>query len=201
VDYSKDAIKLAREKLKRQDVELRKRLSFILGDINKVDLGRDKFDAVFCIDVFEHLYPEELEVLMKKVTKILKKGGKLLVHTEANRYYLDYLHHIYVYPISQFLIFLNKIFTGNNYPGLSKDPRNKYHKKQHVNEPTYFSLAKLFKKHKFRGKIITIIPYKPFLSWKDFVYNIVVYLYPLSLFPPFRFFFAYDFICVMSKRK
>jgi len=168
-------------------------------DANKIKFNKNTFDMVISIDVFEHLYPEELETVIMNVSNILKKNGMLLIHTEANKIYLNFTHPFYVYPISSFLIWANKILTGNEYPNLPKDPRNDLHKIQHVNEPTYYYLVNLFKKNEFVGKIIPIIPYKPLISWKDLIYNFLVWFFPFSKFWPMHLLFAYDYICIMKK--
>lgn len=201
IDYSISAIKLARKKLSLQKKNIKNKIYFLLMDASKVDFPKNSFDIVLSIDVFEHLYPEELEIVMKKISSILKNNGELLVHTEANKIYLNFTHRWYVYPISTFLILLNKIFTGQNYPNLPKDSQNELHKIQHVNEPTYYSLVSLFRRFKFKGKIYSIVPYKPALGRKDIIYNILVWFYPFSKFWPFHLIFAYDYICIMKNKK
>lgn len=202
IDYSKDAIILAKESLKKQDGEIQSKVKFLLADALKVELKEDQFDLVICVDVFEHLYKYELEIVMDKISKILTKDGLLLVHTETNKLYLDYVHRFYTYPLSSFLIFINRIFNNSNYPGLPKDPRNEFHKAQHVNEPTYFYLKKLFDKYKFSGKIIQSLGLiKKIFSWKDIAYNIVVLLYPFSKFPPLIYLFGTEYICIMKNNK
>jgi len=58
----------------------------------------------------------------------------------------------------------------------------------HVNEPDYFSLCRLFQKTGFRGSIYStnITVSKPLISWKDRLYNMLVYLNPLSYYFPFN---------------
>ncbi|MEK7572931.1 MAG: class I SAM-dependent methyltransferase [Patescibacteria group bacterium] len=201
IDYSKDAITLAKQNLAKQKTEIKDRVLLVLMDASRVNFPENYFDAVLAVDVFEHLYPEVLEPILKKISTILKKSGELLVHTEANKIYLNFTHKWIVYPISSFLIAINKIFTKKNYPNLSRDPRNDLHKIQHVNEPTYYYLSNLFKKFKFKGKIYPIVPYKSVLSWKDIVYNILVWFYPFSKFWPLHLLFAYDYICIMRNNK
>jgi len=198
IDYSKNAIRIAQKKLSKEK-KLIGKVKFLNMDANKIKFNKNIFDMVISIDVFEHLYPEELEKVMKKISNILKRNGELLVHTEANKIYLNFTHRWLMYPISSFLIWINKILTGNSYPNLPMDPRSDLHKMQHVNEPTYYYLLKLFKKYKFKGRIIPVIPYKPFISWKDLIYNFFVWLFPFSKFWPIHLLFAYDYICIMKK--
>lgn len=201
IDYSRDAIILANQNLAMQRKEVRNRTIFILEDASKINFPKNYFDIVLAVDIFEHLYPEELEKVLKKVSGILRKDGEFLIHTEANKIYLNFIHKWFVYPMSSFLIKINKMLTSKNYPNLPRDARNDLHKIQHVNEPTYYYLKDLFKAHNFVGKIIPRVPYKPNISWKDLVYNFVVWLFPISSIWPFHIFFAYDYICVMKNKK
>ncbi len=200
IDYSKDAIENAKKNLSKENKSIRKNVKFIRMNAVSMNFNNSSFDMVISIDVFEHLYPYEIELLMRKIKQILKPNAVLFIHTEANKIYLDYLHKYYIYPMDRLLIRLNGIITGKEYPGLPKDPRNEYHKVQHVNEPTYFSLKILFNNHGFKGRIYPMNLYKKHLSWKDIVYNTIVLFYPISLIPPFSWFFAYDFICVMKNK-
>lgn len=201
IDYAKEAIAIAQKVKKKQAKPIQKHIHFYLMDAKKLVFPDKYFDTIISIDVFEHLYKEELEIVLSEIKRVLKDDGTLLVNTEPNKLYLDFWHHIYVYPMSALLVTLSNFFTKNSYAGLPKDPRNDLHKKQHVNEPTYFYLRGLFKRHGFNGKIIeNIALLKPTISWKDRLYNILVAWYPISFFPPFSYLFAYDYIGVMKKK-
>jgi ubiquinone/menaquinone biosynthesis C-methylase UbiE len=202
IDYSADAIELAREQLKKQPLEIRNRIQFEKLDAKKINYKTSSFDAIISLDVFEHLFKEELELVMKKISQVLKKEGILLVHTETNRIYLDYTHKYYSYPLDSFLTRIYNFFLNRNYKGLPKDLRNSYHKTQHVNEPTIFYLNNLFKRHSFKGNIISVIGgCKPLLSWKDYFYNTFICFFPLSRFFPLSVLFATEYICLMRNKK
>ncbi len=200
IDYSRDGINMAKDSL-LNGKKIKGSVKFYLMDAKRLKFNKNTFDIVISIDVFEHLYSEDLKIVIKKISRVLKKDGFLLTHTEANKIYLNFTHLFYVYPVSSLFIFLNKLLTGKKYPNLPRDPRNELHKTQHVNEPTYYYLANLFKRYKFAGKIIPVVAYKPFVSWKDFIYNIFVLFYPFSSFWPLHLLFAYDYICILSNEK
>lgn len=201
VDYSKDGIKIANVLLKKQSNKVLKNAKFFQMNARKLKFNSDSFDSIIAIDVFEHLYKEELEIVLREIKRVLKPDGKLIVHTETNKIYLDYTHRFWSYPIDRFLIKINKLLTRKNYPQLPKDPRNEMHKKQHVNEPTYYYLKSLFQRHKFYGKINSIVPLKPALGWKDRIYNVPVSLYPISRFFPLHLLFAHEYLCIMRNNK
>lgn len=202
IDYAKDAIKIAKRTRLEKKENIKRYTQFFVMDAKNLQFPDNSFDIVLSFDVFEHLYPEELELAVQEIKRVLKSDGILLIHTEANKLYLNFTHNIYVYPMSTLLVLLNKLITGNNYPGLPKDPRSDIHKQQHVNEPTYFSLKHLFFSHQFSGKIISSVSMvKTVLSWKDLLYNVLVLWYPLSVVWPFHLLFAYDYICIMKNKK
>lgn len=201
IDYSRVGIEIAKESLSRQKKLTAQNAEFFVMDAKKLKFKKNYFDAVTSFDVFEHLYRDELELVMEEISRVLKPKGILLVHTEPNKIYLDFTHRLWVYPINYILIKLNSLITKREYSGLPVDPRNDMHKAQHVNEPTYFYLSNLFTKHEFKGEIIPAVPLKPRISWKDITYNIFVWLYPLSVLFPFHLLFAYDYVCIMKNNK
>ena len=201
IDYSKDAIEITNEMVRKPGNRKLKNVKFLQMDAKRLEFHSNSFDLVISIDVFEHLYKEELEIVMKEIKRVLKPGGKLIVDTAYNKIYLDYTHRFWAYPLDKLLIQLNKLIANKEYPSLPKNPRNDLHKKQHVNEPTYFYLKSLFQRHSFYGKIISIVPLKPALSWKDRVYNFSVSLYPISNFFPLHLLFAHEYLCIMQNKK
>jgi SAM-dependent methyltransferase len=202
IDYSKDAVKIASASLKTMPKNVQRFVKFYCLDAKKIDFGKNSFDAVVSFDVFEHLYKKELDIVMKNISTALKENGLLIVHTETNKIYLDFTHKYFVYPIGSLLVKINNIFVSKDYQGPPKDPRNEYHKSQHVNEPTIFYLRRLFNSYSFKGKIISVTGVlKPVLGWKDIIYNVVVCLYPFSLFPPLNILFTTEYICLMRNKK
>ncbi len=202
VDYSSDAIELAENALKSMPNKIKNSVKFYKQDAKELSFDDNYFDAIISFDVFEHLYKEELEIVMENISRILKKDGILIVHTETNKIYLDFTHKYFVYPMSLLLVKINKLIFNKDYQTPPKDPRNQFHKSQHVNEPTIFYLRKLFQQHFFKGKIISVAgALKPVLGWKDLVYNITACLYPFSLFFPLNILFTTEYICTMNNKK
>lgn len=200
VDYSTDGIKLAKMALKHQSNAIKRNVSFQVMNAKVLNFNKNYFDAVISFDVFEHLYKDELERVMRNIYRVLKPGGILLVHTETNKIYLDYTHRFWSFPLDLILIKVNNKLFGKNYPSLPLNPRNDLHLAQHVNEPTYGYLNSLFTKFGFNGEIRSQVPYKPNLTWKDWIYNIIVYLYPISNYFPLNLLFATEYICLQRKK-
>jgi|SRR3972149_1616106 ubiquinone/menaquinone biosynthesis C-methylase UbiE len=78
VDVLKDSVYWARKHWRRN-----KKMSFRLGDAHKLKFDNNSFDAVFALEVLEHVF-EPIKVL-KEVKRVLKKGGYaiFLVPTES----------------------------------------------------------------------------------------------------------------------
>lgn len=202
IDYAQAAIAIAEHARRMQSKSIQKLVSFQRMNAKKLNFPSDNFDVVISIDVFEHLYQEELVIAMQEIKRVLKPKGILLVHTEPNKIYLEWTHKYYSYPMSRLLVKVNRLFTGKEYFDLPKDLRNDLHKKQHVNEPTYNYLKHLFVQSRFEGKIISHLGLlKPLLSWKDKLYNSIVLIYPLCRLRFMRYFFATEYICIMRNKK
>ncbi|MDA8130520.1 MAG: class I SAM-dependent methyltransferase [Elusimicrobia bacterium] len=90
VDYSGDAIALAREAAAALPPEAGARVNFVRADVAAAELGEGVFDVVLMTDIVEHLYPKELSWALGKVLRALKPGGRLIVHTAPNIWYTRY---------------------------------------------------------------------------------------------------------------
>ncbi len=204
VDYSKAAIKLANKAKKHYSPSVQSKVKFMVRDAKKLSFPKGSFDVIFLVEVLEHLYPEEQIIVFEKIKKILKGDGRVIVHTSPNKIFNDLTYRFWCYPLSTVLVKLNNLLTGNSYPNLSppSEIRSSSHKIMHVSESTYFSLKKLFSRNGFCGKIFStnVTVNKPVLSWKDLLFNFIVYLYPLSKYFPFNVFWGNDFIVILEKR-
>lgn len=202
IDYSKAAVKLTKAAISRKPKKVKDRIKVKLLNAKDVDKLRGKFDLIVMTDVLEHLYPEEQRIIIGKLNKITKRGGRILAHTEPNHIYVEYTYRLWCYPMSRILVGLwNKLFHKKYVDIPSpKTLRTDSHKIMHINEPTYSRLKKLFKSGRFRPKLITKVTIeKPVLSWKDRLYNFLVCLIPLSNYYPLNIFFANDFIILADK--
>jgi len=203
IDYSKSAIDLAKKAQKKQKPVIKNNVKFGLGDAKKLEFPKNSFDMVFMIEVLEHLYPEEQEKIMKEIRRVLTKNGKLFIHTAPSKTFNDVAYPFWCYPMSTTLVGLSNLLFGSKYPNIAshREIRTKSHKAMHVNEPTYFSLKALFEKHGFSGSIrsTNITVKKPEISWKDKLFNSLVYFHPISNFPPFNIVWGNDFWALLKK--
>ena len=204
IDYSREAIKLANIALSKQPQNIKEKVSFLQMNAKKLSFADNYFDIIVSLEVWEHLYPAEQKTSLKEILRVLKSGGEVIIHTEPNRIFNQYVYRLWCYPLSSLLIFLNKCLTGKKYPNLPKWSLTALNKSRilHVNEPTYYSLKTLFCSINGLVKIESpnVIWTKPCLSWKDSIYNFVVFLYPLSCYWPFKITFGQDFLITFKKK-
>lgn len=129
LDYAKDAIDLTK-KLPRK---VSGNMEFVQISDLAIPAKDNTFDRIFFIDVIEHLYPEQLDILMCEFARVLAPKGQLIIHTFPNldHYNVGYpyftrLMHRIVNPLWQ------KVF-GERLRDLPS-PRFGYDELVHVNE-------------------------------------------------------------------
>lgn len=204
IDYSSAGIQLAKDALKKQPKRIQERVTFLLQNALEMNFVRESFDTICLIDVLEHLYPLEQEIVVKKAYSILKHGGRLVAHTEPNRIYVDYTYPYWSYPMSMMAKCLWKHLTGKEISGLPSPSmlRTSSHRVMHINEPNYCGLHRLFRRAGFVVRIITKVQYlRGIGGWKDRIYNFLVSLHPLSEYFPANILFSNDFILIAHKTR
>ncbi|UCH20138.1 MAG: class I SAM-dependent methyltransferase [Deltaproteobacteria bacterium] len=122
VDYSEAAIELALDAKKYFNAEVQEKVTFVNLDFSRYSFPDNFFDAVFLLDVIEHLTPHHTLLVLSGIHKSLKASGRLIVHTWPNRW-----HRQLTYPIAYYI---GKI-SGKPRP---RDPRTLHEKLMHVNE-------------------------------------------------------------------
>ncbi len=72
------------------------------------------FDAVFLLDVVEHLSPRELPEALRQAARVLRPGGRLVVHTSPNRLFTDIAWPRWVAPVHRTLAALSRLLQVHN---------------------------------------------------------------------------------------
>lgn len=140
IDYSKEAIVLTKKALNKLPKNIQKKARIFRLDAKKMQFPKEKFDLVIMADFVEHLYDWELKIVYEKIYKILKPGGRIIIHTAPNKLYIDY-----TYPILKVLMNILGKDLGDirmHYPD----------EHEHVNEHTPAQLKNALKK-KFKVKV------------------------------------------------
>ena len=126
IEYSPDAVRMAERTLEARGAGELARV--IEGDVRAVPLPDSTADLVTMLDVVEHLAPAELTLAYGEAHRLLRPGGRVLVHTAPNRT---------VYELTYRLQRLARPGRRRRWPA---DPRNDYEREMHVNEQTPGSL-------------------------------------------------------------
>jgi SAM-dependent methyltransferase len=156
VDYSRAAVEIAKETIKRLPPDLQGMMEVSMADIEGFDSTRP-FDAVFMIDVVEHMYTWQLAALFDRLLRLISPDGRLIIIT-PNRLYEDILapaKRVVDMPLNLVKIPL-RVARGRYPPGdavnlLKKafrvfPERSALHSRMHVNVMTPFQLKRLLSK-------------------------------------------------------
>lgn len=143
VDYSQAAIELACQRLEILEPEERERVVLILEDVCEIDFKDKRFDVIFMVDLYEHLQPQEIEEVLRKVKALLAPGGRLIIHTGPNTWFYRY-----GYPLIRIAarVLLRK--------KTRETLRGSYDALMHVNEQSPLSLYKDLRKAGFKARVI-----------------------------------------------
>ncbi len=205
IDYSRESIMLANIAKRKQPFEIQKKIEFKIMDAKKLSFSDSTFDMVILTDVVEHLYQEELKIVFKEIKRVLKNTGSVIIHTAPNKLFNDIFYRFYSYPLSTIVVSLWNFITRRRYPNIAKpkDLRIDSHAVMHINEATYFSLRNLYNKCKFSWGIesTNITARKPILSFKDRIFNFIVFIDPLSRKFPLNILCGSDFISILKNSK
>jgi ubiquinone/menaquinone biosynthesis C-methylase UbiE len=137
VEYAEAAVRLARQTLEAQGVT--RGAEVIMADARDLPLPDEMADVVALLDVVEHLAPPELEQVLAEANRILRPGGRILVHTLPSRtiYEVTYRLQRSVLP-----------WRRRTWPA---DPRVEFERLMHVNEQTVRSLGAALRAAGFVG--------------------------------------------------
>ena len=128
IDYSEAAVDVARDTLAEvPGADVRR------GDVAELPWEDGSFDRILCGDVIEHLDPEHGRRALAEFHRVLRPGGRLLVHTAPNRLFTTL-----AWPLARPLLRL--VGQGEAVDGLDfwiEDTR-----RYHVNEMTLHELRR-----------------------------------------------------------
>jgi ubiquinone/menaquinone biosynthesis C-methylase UbiE len=140
IDYAETAVQFSRD-LVKQDETFEHPVGVYQASALYLPFEANSFDRVLMLDIVEHLYPEELSVALDEAFRVLRPGGRLVIHTAPNKWYDQY-----AYPmVRRVRIWMGQ---GNGYPKNPREiiPQNVH---VHVNEQSAFSLWRGLRQHRF----------------------------------------------------
>lgn len=86
VDFSERSIALCRERLSRTGLD---NLRFLQADAGGTGLEPDSFDVALAADLFEHLYPEDSDRVVREAHRVLRRGGRFVIWTPHRGHLLE----------------------------------------------------------------------------------------------------------------
>jgi ubiquinone/menaquinone biosynthesis C-methylase UbiE len=200
VDYSKDSIKICNMMLNKYYKKY-KNIHFSRSTIAGLKLRDNSIDKIFLLDVVEHLYPKELDLLLNKLYRAMKSDAVLVIHTcpNTNFYKYGYPFVRLIFPILRKMPSFRKLIdTKPNWKGLERLPKNpevnSHNMFGHVNEMSPKRMKKILIRHGFKTRIRIY----PFLRELDTPVLKISYMV-LSL-PIIRFMFSADIMAIARKR-
>jgi ubiquinone/menaquinone biosynthesis C-methylase UbiE len=159
------------------------------SDAKKLPFPTAYFDRVLMFDVVEHLYPWELDVALAEVQRVMKPGGRFIVHTAPNLWYDRY-----AYPAVR--AFRTALGQGAKYPANPRAFLVDHNQDVHVNEQSMLSMRRTLTRAGFAAKVWLDSPpqgrQNPMLI--DLMRTAVFRL------PPFRWFFEREVFAVAWKK-
>ena len=172
LDYARTPVELAQDCVKTvlgSDHSNKTGLS--QADATRLPFKSNSFDRIFMLDFVEHLYPDDLLHAMNEVYRVLKPEGKIVIHTQPNRWYFEYGYYIYR--------LISKLKNGKSLP---KNPRTEYAKKMHVNEQSILDLYILLGRTGFKKRIWLAPPIFNYIGNNPIIRIIFrsIYHYPLK---------------------
>ena len=126
IEYSEDALKLARQTLEGYGEQA----ELLLADARRIPIDDGVADCATLLDVVEHLTPQELSVALAEIHRILRPGGRVFSHTRPNRL---------IYSVTYRLLRWSWPPRGRSWPA---DPRIDVEREMHVNEMTLGELRR-----------------------------------------------------------
>ena len=199
IDYAEAAVRIAAEAIASYPEEVRSRSRVLAMDARRLEFEDASFDTALMTDVVEHLAPQELDAVLAEVRRVLRPGGRLVVHTSPNRLLLDVVYPAYVRRVHQvvaagcrLLRYRDSVFSPD-LPTPAVFPRTEYERCMHINEQSPGSLSASLRRHGFvdiRLRFWEPIAYPTRWSLRLKALDFLRFLRPMSFFPPLDRFFC-----------
>lgn len=138
IDYSKDAINIANDNLEKLKKNEKNTKLFFLNSNNDSLPNLENIDCVYFCDVLEHIYNNEILMIINKLKTWDKEKLRIVVHTD-NNLFLRFVRPL----IDRLFIFLN-ITTKRDI-----DKRNDWENERHINLTNPTKLKKVMSKFDF----------------------------------------------------
>ncbi len=157
IDYADAAVAIAQRALDGSDAAPRERMHVQQMDVKALQFDDGFFDAVFMMDVVEHLYPAELSKALDQLRRTMRPGGRLIVHTSPNTVFERVVYPNYSRRINQAALAMSKLlrvrdglFNETMLPTGPDFPHDTFERTMHINEQSLAGLRRDIERHGFR---------------------------------------------------
>jgi ubiquinone/menaquinone biosynthesis C-methylase UbiE len=185
VDYAPVAVRMAK-RLATQDGVTRDGMGVYMADAKDLPFPTGFFDRVLMFDLVEHLHPWELDRALAEARRVLRRDGRLIIHTAPNVWYDRF-----AYPVVRLVRRL--MGQVDEYP---KNPRAivPANLDVHVNEQSLWSLWRVLRRAGFHAQVWLDTP--PQNRQEGLLFRTARHI--LFNWPPFHWFFEREVFAVAS---
>ena len=86
MDFSADAVRLARERAQREGSTA----EFVQGDVADLSaFGDASVDKLLAMDLVEHIHDDVLAAMLREAWRVLRPGGRLVMYTPSASHYVE----------------------------------------------------------------------------------------------------------------
>jgi SAM-dependent methyltransferase len=158
IDYAPAAVEIARRALADAPDDVRPRLHVEAMDVKALAFEDGWFDVVFMMDVVEHLYPAELSRAFDELHRVLRRGGRLVLHTSPNKVFEQVVYPHWSRRVNQAARGLARLFRYSDglfnetmLPTGREFPHDRFEREMHINEQSAAGLRREVERHGFRA--------------------------------------------------
>ena len=199
IDYAEAAVRIANEAIGHHPAAVRDRCQVLAMDACRLRFEDASFDTAVMSDVVEHLTPSQLDAALAEVRRVLRPGGRLVIHTYPNRELLDVTYPAYVRRVHQVMAAACRLLRYRDsiirpdVPTGPIFPRSEHERRFHVNEQSGASLRLALHRRGFEAVRMRFWqPAAYAVGWplRLWALDLVRYLRPFSFFPPLNRYFC-----------
>jgi SAM-dependent methyltransferase len=159
IDYAEAAVAIARRALMEVDVTLREHTHVEQMDIKALRFDDGFFDVVYMMDVVEHLYPQELSRAFEELSRTIRPGGVLVMHTSPNKVFEERVYPWWSRRVNQAVLFASRrlrvadgLLNETMLPTGREFPHDEFERTMHINEQSAPRLQREVARHGFEVK-------------------------------------------------
>lgn len=186
IDYASVAVHISHQIVDRH---AERQIGVYQANARQLPFLDNRFDRVLMLDIVEHLYPAELHKALLEVRRVLKPGGRIIVHTAPNAWYDRY-----AYPVVRWV--RHRMGQGEKYPQNPRAFLVPANVDVHVNEQSLLSLRRYLRQAGF-GEIRVWLSTPPQRRRENALFKAARHM--LFNVPPFRWLFQREVFAVARR--